>query len=135
MLINQLVLIVNAGLPDLVQDNGEKKGTGERKLPKEGPKQLTTLFMTALVFATEEFPGAVFVIGALVTVLVCTTDKLPRTVFIIDALVAVHVWATDEFSRAAFFFGAGLFADTLSAVRTGYLAVGCCVEVEPSIFI
>ena len=69
--------------------------------------------MAVLVLATEQFPGAVFIIGALVTVL---------------------VWATDELSRATTLFGAGPFADTLTSVGTGYLAVECCVEVEPSIF-
>ena len=71
-----------------------------------------------------------FVIDALVTVLVCTTDELPRTVFIIDAFVAVLVWATDELAGAASLFGAGPFADTLSAVGTGGLAVERCVEVD-----
>ena len=87
--------------------------------------------MAVLVLATEEFPGAVFVIGALVTVLVCTTDELPRTVFVIDALVAVLVWATDAISGAAFFFGAGEFADALNSVETGIFAVECFIEVEP----
>ena len=54
--------------------------------------------------------------------------------FIIDALVAVLVRATDEFSRAAFYFGAGEFADTLTAsVRAGCVADEC-VEVENFIF-
>ena len=39
----------------------------------------------------EEFPGAVFIIDALVTFLVSTTNELPRTVFVIGALVAVLV--------------------------------------------
>ena len=90
--------------------------------------------MAALVYATDKFPGAVFITDALVAVLVCSTEELPRTMFIVDALVAVQVWATDEFSRAAFFFGAGEFADTLSSLGTGYLAVEFCVEVEPSVF-
>ena len=50
--------------------------------------------------------------------------------FVIDALVTVLVWATDEFPRTASFFGAGEFANTLSAIGTGGVAVECCVEVE-----
>ena len=62
MLINKSLLTVNAGLPDFVQDNGVKKGTGERKLSKEVPKHLTALLMAALVKATDEFPWAVIII-------------------------------------------------------------------------
>ena len=60
-------------------------------LIKEEAKHLTALFIAALVQPTEEFPGAVFIIDALVTFLVSITNELPRTVFVIGALVAVLV--------------------------------------------
>ena len=50
--------------------------------------------------------------------------------FISDAFMTNFVLATDEILGAASLFGAGLFANALSAVGTGGLAVERYVEVD-----
>ena len=67
--------------------------------------------------------------------LVSSTDHLSRTLYISDALMTTFlVRATDEIPGARSLFGAGEFADALSFVGTGYLALKCCIEVELFVF-